>query len=116
MIVFWWTGRGYTTVLIWMLTMTAFGIMLAAGQPILQDRPWFWGLAFLSAAGLNWHFGSRLNQKSLRKARPVGLQQRLLYRARHRFMSMPMETFSIILAGAGIAIEVYGVLDPAAKI
>ena len=36
MYVFWWTGRGYQVFLVIVLTLFAFGVLVAAGVP---DRP-----------------------------------------------------------------------------
>ena len=88
MLVFWWQGRGYQTIWIWLLTMFAFGAAVAVGKPYIPDRPWYWGAAFCAAAIANWKRGSALNAASLAKLRPATLMQRLFYKARHRFMSM----------------------------
>lgn len=104
MFVFWWSGRGYQTVLIWLVTMIAFGAVQAIGKALIPDQPWYWGLAFVVSALINWKRGTDLNARSLNKRQPKTTRQRLFYKAGHRFMSMPMETFSIILALAGLAI------------
>jgi hypothetical protein len=104
MFVFWWSGRGYQTIWIWLLTMCGFGAIQAIGKPYIPDQPWFWGLAFVVSAYLNWRRGIDLNARSLTKRKPTTARQRLFYKARNRFMSMPMETFSIVLALAGLAI------------
>jgi len=101
MMVFWWQGRGYTTILIWLATMCGFGVIAAAGKAIIPDRPWYWSLGFLVAAGLNWRIGTNLNAKRLSKIKPKTLVQRLFYKANHRFMSLSMETFSIMLVVLG---------------
>ena len=113
MIVFWWQGRGYQTIWIWMLTMCVFGAVAAIGKPYIPDRPWYWGAGFCVAAIANWKRGTDLNSASLAKRCPSTMLQRLFYKPRHRFMSMPMETFSIVLALVGIAIAVQPVLAPA---
>ena len=110
MFVFWWQGRGYQTILIWLLTLFAFGIVASIGKSFIPDRPWYWGLAFLASAAINWRVGSRLNARGIAKRKSQTLRSRLFYRSAHRFMSLPMETFSIILAAAGIFIAVHGAL------
>ena len=110
MLVFWWQGRGYQTILIWLVTLTGFGIIAAIGKPLIPDRPWYWGLAFLASAAINWRVGTRLNARAIKKRDPKTLRKRLFYRGGHRFMSMPMETFSIVLVAAGIFIAVQGEL------
>ena len=71
------------------------------------------GLALIGAAIANWFIGRKLNRQSLAKVRTREIRQRLLYRARHKFMSLPMETFSILLAVGGaiiIACSIVGVI------
>lgn len=104
MLVFWWSGRGYQTIWIWLLTMCAFGLVQAIGKPYIPDRPWYWGAAFCAAAALNWKRGTTLNSRARGKLKQGPMMHRLFYKAGNRFMSMPMETFSIILLLAGIAI------------
>jgi hypothetical protein len=70
----------------------------------LPEGSWVFGLALLGAAVANWVIGRRFNEKSLAKVRSHRIREKLLYRARHKFMSLPMETFSVIIAGAGVAI------------
>lgn len=94
MYVFWWTGRGYQVFLVIVLTLAIFGILVAAGVP---DRPWVWSIALLAAAGVNWHVGTKANRKKLAALKPRSVKDRMLYRARHKFMSLPMETFSIVI-------------------
>jgi hypothetical protein len=107
MLVFWWQGKGYLTIVIWMITMILFGLALALGKPFLSDGPWYWGLAFIVAALVNWHKGSGWNARKLAKVQPKTVKGRLFYKAPHRFMSLPMETFSIAIALAGVAIWVH---------
>lgn len=108
MLVFWWQNKGYQTLLIVLLALCAFGLMQAAFRAYIPDRPWFWGLAFIVAAAINWRQGTALNERSLKKAKPGSLGRRLHYKASHRFMSMPMETFSVVLAVAGVFIAISG--------
>lgn len=108
--VFWWSGRGYITLLILLGTLAVFGLMLQAARPLIPDRPWFWGAGLLVAATLNWHFGSRINSRKRAASRPKNTWDRVFYRAHHRFMSLPMETFSGVIALAGVAAIVYSLI------
>jgi hypothetical protein len=98
----WWTGRGYLT--IWVVVASAIFFELARAAFRLPDGVWVFGLSLLGAAAANWMIGRRFNKKSFAKARSTRLKERLLYRARHRFMSLPMETFSVLLGAAGLAV------------
>lgn len=100
----WYTGRGYLT--IWTVVGSAIIFELARAAFDLPDGVWVFGLALLGAAVANWLIGRKFNAKSLRKVRSSRLKQRLLYRARHKFMSLPMETFSLLLGVAGMAVLV----------
>ena len=100
MYVFWWSGRGYYTVLVVLGVLTVFGLLVAIGIP---DGLWFWAVALLAAAALNWHLGSKINRKKLAALKPRSLRSRLFYRAHHRFMSLPMETFSLVLIAGSVA-------------
>lgn len=102
MYVFWWSGRGYLTPIILVATLAAFGLVLQAGRPMISDALWYWGIAFLASAVANWIVGVRANHKKRRAAGSA----RLIYGARHRFMSIPMETFSVVLVLCGIGLIV----------
>jgi hypothetical protein len=91
--------------------MCAFGAVQAIGKPYVPDSPWYWGAAFCAAAAFNWKRGTDLNSRSRNKREQAPVMQRLFYKAGHRFMSMPMETFSIILVLAGIAIALQPVFS-----
>ena len=110
MIVFWWHGRGYLTIYIWLVTMCAFGLLLAIGKPLVPDKPWYWGLAFVAAAAVNWRKGTVLNARSLAKHKPQTIWKRLTYKSVHRFMSLPMETFSIVFIILGVVIAARGAM------
>jgi hypothetical protein len=109
-LVFWWTGKGYLTAVILLAVLTVFGIVLQAGRSMLEDAAWFWGLAVVTAAGLNWHVGRRQNARKLAAVKSSRLRDRLFYPARNRFMSLPLETWSIPLAVGGVAAIGYGLL------
>ena len=100
----WWTGRGYGTILIVVAAAIALELLRAALN--LPEGLWVFGVALLVAAVANWVIGRKFNRKSLAKVRSHRLRERLIYRARHKFMSLPMETFSIVLAGVGVAVLV----------
>ena len=107
----WWTGRGYSTILIVIASMIVFEVARAALN--LPDGVWVFGLAMLGAAAVNWFVGQKLNRKSRAKVRSNQLRKKLLYRARHKFMSLPMETFSIIIAAIGVLVLVIAVAQRA---
>jgi hypothetical protein len=98
----WWTGRGYSTIVIVVAAMVLFELARAALS--LPEGIWVFGAGLLGAAAGNWVIGRKLNRKSLAKVRSHRVRERLVYRARHKFMSLPMETFSVILAAAGVVV------------
>jgi len=107
MLIFWWQGKGYNTIIIWLGVIIAFGIILAMGKQVIPDELWYWGLAHFAAAAINWRDGSRLNSRKLKKGPPRTGWRRLFYKAPHRFMSMPMESFSVVFITIGAALTVY---------
>jgi hypothetical protein len=102
MFVFWWTGKGYLTPVIMVVTLIVFAVILKIGGSWLPDRDAFWGTALLVSAAANWIVGRRMNARKLAAVRSSRLEDRLFYRARNKFMSMPLETFSIVIAVFGI--------------
>lgn len=102
MYIFWWSGRGYLTVFVVLGTLAALGVLQTVSG--IADGPWLWGSGLLIAAVLNWHIGTKVNRKKLAVSRPSGARSRLLYRARHCFMSLPMETFSLVIAVIGLIV------------
>lgn len=112
MFVFWWTGRGYLTAIVVFATLIAFALVLQASQQLIPDQRWYWGLSFLAAAGVNWKVGSHLNRIRLARLKYKRLRDRLFYRAANRFMFVPMETFSIVIALFGLVLTVYGIAVP----
>ncbi|WP_156256805.1 hypothetical protein [Sandarakinorhabdus oryzae] len=110
MFIFWWQGRGYQTIWILFFTLSLFGVAATIGKAYIPDSPWYWGLSLFTAALINWKRGSTLNAKRLALRQSVTLRSRLFYNARHRFMSIPMESFSIILAAAGILIALWPII------
>ena len=90
--VFWWTGRGFLS-LVFLIGITgAFGaiVTLSFGEKAFESSPWLWGVGVLLAVAVNWFAGSKLNRRSLNPFQG-GVKARLLYRARNRFLSLPME-------------------------
>jgi hypothetical protein len=112
MIIAWWTGKGYLTMVIVLMTMILFGIILQASASFLEDRLWYWGVSFLASAAINWKAGTHWNKRRIDRAKAKNLRERLLYPAINRFMSMPMETFSIVIALLGLGLIGYGVVVP----
>ena len=102
MFVFWWTGKGFQTVLVTLAALAASAILFQAIAPELNDQPWPWMAALIASAAINWKFGRRYNAKSRAKVRSAKLTDQIFYRARHKFMSLPMETFSLVLLAGAI--------------
>jgi hypothetical protein len=107
MIVIWWTGRGYLTAVILLLTLCAFGVLVQATSPERLDHPWFWGFAFIMAGCINWPIGARLNRR--RGFAPPSWRRRLTYRARNRIFWLPMEVWTVPFVVGGLAAVLYGV-------
>lgn len=102
MFVFWWQGRGFLTLLIMVASAIVVG-MIADATHLPSWTPLFWATVLLVAAPINWLIGVRQNAKRRGYAPPATLLRRFFYRAPHKFMSLPMESWSIvmmILAGA----------------
>ncbi len=110
--VFWWTGRGFLALLSLIGVFGAFGavVTLTLGEAAFEAQPWLWGVGALLASGVNWLLGSRLNQKVIKRHAAARLADRLIYKARHRFMGLPMETWSIPMAALGCILIARGVL------
>jgi hypothetical protein len=106
--VFWWTGKGYLTAIIVLAVFSVFGIALPIGSPFLKETPAYWGLAGVLAAVGVWFVGRRLNAKTIASVRSIHFRHKLIYRARHKFMSLPLEIWSIPLMIGGIATMLYG--------
>lgn len=110
MYVFWWTGKGYLTPIILVVTLIIFAVILKIGSSFLTDRDAFWGAALLVSAVANWVVGRRLNARKLDAVRSTRIKDRLFYRARNKFMSIPFETFSIFIAILGVWLIVADIL------
>jgi len=110
MFIVWWTGRGYLGFVVLLATMIVAGVLLAAVGPSLPDGPIYWGHVLMVASVANWIVGSRINRKTLDRLRPTAVRQRLIYRARSRLMSVPMETVSIPLGLVGLGMLIMAVI------
>ena len=109
MAVFWWTGKGYLTAVIVLAVFSAFGIAIPIGSPFLKETPAYWGAAGIVAAAIVWLVGRKVNAKAIASVRSIQFRHKLIYRARHRFMSLPLEIWSVPLAIGGVATILYGV-------
>jgi hypothetical protein len=111
MFVVWWTGRGFLSLLFLIGVFGAFGaaVTLSAGDVAFERWPWLWGVGLLLAALANWIGGTRLNRVP---ANPFfgSLRDRLTYRPRNRFLSMPMEVWSIPVAAFALFLIIKGLL------
>ena len=108
MLIFWWTGKGYQTALIIFATLVMCVVVLRASDGLIAEGPIFWAITIMIASIANWFWGSRANQIRLAKNHPRTVRDRLFYKARHRFMSLPMETFSAVLMLIGAAVLASG--------
>jgi hypothetical protein len=106
--IFWWTGKGYLTPVILILVLSGFGLLLQASRPLIPDTPWFWGIALIVAGVINWRVGRRKNARKIAAVRSTRLRDTLIYPARHKFMSLPFETWSGALVLGGLIAIGYG--------
>jgi hypothetical protein len=106
--IFWWTGKGYLTAVIVLAVFSAFGIALPIGSPFLRETPVFWGTAGVVAAVIVWLVGRRVNSKVITSIRSIHFRHKLIYRARHKFMSLPLEIWAVPLIVGGFIAIVYG--------
>ena len=107
MAIFWWTGKGYLTAIIVLAVFSVFGIAIAIGSPILKETPAYWGLAAVVAAVIVWLVGRRVNSEAIASIRSIHLRHKLIYRARHKFMSLPLELWAAPLSVGGIIAIAY---------
>ena len=106
MLIFWWQGKGFATLLIVVAAAILVG-MIADAAHLPSWTPLFWAALLLLAAPVNWLIGVRLNAKRRGYAPPATVLRRFFYRAPHKFMSLPMESWSIVMvvAAAGLALQ-----------
>ena len=104
MMVFWWTGRGYFALLTLIGIYGLFGAIAtySLGETFLDRHAWVWGIGMLVAAYATWLVGCRINRKARSLPQNQSVIRRILYKARHRFMGLPMESWSIPAAGLGV--------------
>lgn len=107
--VFWWTGKGYRLPLIVLGCCMIAGFIGQAISPALVDGLPFWGGVLIAAAIPVWLYGRRLNAKAIKALRSPRMQDHLLYRARHKFFSLPFETNALLLVCAGAIMILVGV-------
>ena len=108
MFVFWWQGKGFFTVLIVVAAAIVTGI-IADALHLPSYTPWFWTIALLVAAPFNWVVGRRYNYRRRKTLGPISAWTQLTYRARHKFMSLPMETWSPIMLIAATILAISAV-------
>jgi hypothetical protein len=110
--VFWWTGRGFLALLSLIGVIGLFGAVLtfAFGDSIFIRLPWLWGVGLLLAAVINWVVGCRINRRPYLPKRSWRVKFWLSRPARHRFMSLAMELWSIPAAALGLVLVVRGLL------
>jgi hypothetical protein len=108
-LIFWWQGRGFLTLLIVVASAIIVG-MIADAAHWQSWTPLFWAGLLLVAAPVNWLVGVRLNAKRRGYAPPATLLRRFFYRAPHKFMSLPMESWSIVMVIAAAAFALQSVL------
>ena len=110
--VFWWTRSGYLALLTTIGVVGVYGavLTLAFGEQALDNIPWIWAIGYWLAAGVTWVVGSRLNGRPWRWKEGQRSRGRFLYDAPNRFVSLPVETWSIPMAAIGLLLAVRGAL------
>ena len=110
--VFWWTGRGFLVLLTPIVVYALFGsvVSFAVGNDAFERFPWLWGIAALLSAGATWYIGCRLNKKSFTLPKLKAIPGRFIYRGRHRFLSLPLETWALPMSLLGAFLVVRGLL------
>jgi hypothetical protein len=109
--VFWWTNRGYLALLTLIGVYGLFGAVLTLmfGEAIFDQLPWLWGVAALLSAVMTWYVGSNINGRSLKWPRRRAIKDRLIYPARNRFVSLPVETWAAPMTVLGVFLVIRGV-------
>jgi hypothetical protein len=100
--VFFWTGRGFWSVLFPILFSWVLGMLinLGLGPSVLEANAWIYGVAVLAAAGANWVVGRRWNGTI--HLRPWDIPGALRFRREHTVFNAPMELWSFPLAIVGV--------------
>jgi uncharacterized membrane protein len=109
MFFFWWTGKGFLTAVIVVVTLMTFGAMRQSPEPVFESAQWFWGIALIVAGAINWFAGRQLNAKKIAAVRSLRFRDTLIYRARHKFLSLPFEFWSIPMSIGGVMMIGYSI-------
>lgn len=110
MLVFWWQGKGFYALLIVFGVGLALSLVRGATGLLPQDGPVFVAIVLAVSAAVTWHVGSRLNGWSRGRRPVIGVWKRLTYRtAAHKFLSLPVETSSVLMLIVAAWILVAGV-------
>lgn len=116
MFVFWWTGKGYLGFIIPILILGGFGFVgERLGHSVVDSGIW-WGCGFILSGLLLWRVGIKVNRRSIAKRKAEMLTDRLFYRAGNKFMSIPLETWSIPLVAIGLVGIVIGAMGMIAEL
>jgi hypothetical protein len=107
--VFWWTNRGFLSLLFLVGTFGVFGaaVTFSLGDEAFSRWPWLWGVGLALAGLVNWVGGSRLNGAPLNPFR-TRIRDRLTYRAGNKFLSLPMELWALPTIVLGVVLIARG--------
>ncbi len=107
---FWWTDREYLVLLTLIGVYGLFGAIAtySLGETFLDRHAWVWGIGMLLAAFATWFVGCSVNRKARGQPQNQTLVRRFFYKARHRFMGLPMESWSVPAAGLAVFLVVRG--------
>jgi hypothetical protein len=97
MLVFWWVGKGYWTLLLLFLVGMA-GTVILQAIGLGTEGPWFAAAVLAVAAGWNWTVGSRWNASSRARRPVVGLWPAELS---HRRTPLPVDADGELLGSDG---------------
>lgn len=109
--VFWWTNRGFMSLAFLIGVFGLFGavVSFALGDEAFTHWPWLWGVGLVPAGLTNWVGGAKLNRAPVNPL--IGsVKDRLTYRARNKFLSLPMEVWGVPTILLGVALIVKGLL------
>jgi hypothetical protein len=87
---------------------SAFGVLLPMAGSLLKEGPIYWGFAAIASAALDWVVGRKVNAKAIASVRSIQFRHKLIYRARHKFMSLPLEIWAAPLALCGLIAIAHG--------
>ncbi len=105
MLVFWWTGRGFLVLLI-LFVVGMLATMAADIVRLPAETSWFAAIVFLLAAPVNWIVGRHQNELRRKSLGPRSWRGQLIYDARHKFLSLPMESWSVAMLAIGVALGI----------